>query len=345
MKKIKNYSKLRKYSNRVLRRILERRRLNRKFRNVWFPKTPYIQNDERPRAKKDWVKFAAHLHPPTDLVLFQSPESVISFFDQVSQAHAQNKDVFLHLEDVQNITSDTILLMISRLHDERFNHRKKVGGFSPQNEKARTVFEESGVYGDRVFDLTSIRARKGSIKRHNNYFVDADIIDHLLTHAEKYFASEEQSAATYDLLLELMNNTIMHAGGRKSKELWWCSVYCMPDKALFNFLDNGLGICETAAQRLTRKLVSFLGLTTNEKLLEDIMLDTVESSTGKYYHGRGLPLIRRRTQKKLIDNVTIITNDVFANISTGEYRLMNTSFKGTFVHWEVPLVDSNTAIA
>jgi len=36
---------------------------------------------------------------------------------------------------------------------------------------------------------------------------------------------------------------------------------------------------------------------------------------------------------------------VFANISTGEYRLMNTSFKGTFVHWEVPLVDSNTAIA
>lgn len=136
----------------------------------------------------------------------------------------------------------------------------------------------------------------------------------------------------------------MHAGGRKSKELWWCSVYCMPDKALFNFLDNGLGICETASRRLTQVLIKFLGLTTNEKLLKDIMLDTVASSTGKYYHGRGLPLIRRRAQKRLIDNVIIITNDVFANISTGEYDLMNTSFKGTFVHWEVPLIDSTATI-
>lgn len=296
---------------------------------------PNLDRAERPKKRSNWTQSAIKLKPPDDFVLFRNPELVIDFFKQVERTHANGHDVYFNLLDVTDLTSDTVLLMVSRTNDERFNHRRNVGGAKPNNQKARNVFEESGVFGDKVFDLANIRDTHGSIDRYNAYQVSPQTAAKFVTKAANFFSSRERSAASYDTLIELMQNTNMHAGGNTdSKELWWSSVYCMPDKALFNFLDNGLGICETARKRIGQRILSALGFENNLELLRDIFDDKVMSRTGKYYHGRGLPLIRNRSDRGLIQNAIVITNNVIANISTGEYRLMTTEFQGTFFHWE-----------
>ena len=345
MKKVKNLPRLKKHHKRQLKKVLNRRRLNPSFEAVWLPKTPIIENYERPRVRKNWQETAVHLHPPRNMALFENPEKVINFFISVESNHKQSKDVFIHFEDVNRLTSDTVLLMVARTIDERFNFGQMVGGNMPLDLPSKFVFEESGIFGDQVIDFTKIRPTHGSIQRYREFQVSPAKAEYLTKYAATYFRSREQSAANYELLIELMTNTNMHAGGGLvQEELWWCSVYNTPEKALFNFLDNGMGICETATKRLGRRVLETLGLTDNSRLLEDIFNDKIESRTGKYYHGRGLPLIRRRAQKGLIENVIIITNNVFANVSKGEYRILNTYFRGTFIHWEVPSSNSKELV-
>lgn len=336
MKRISRSSQLAKLNARRLKHRERRLEQRSKYLLKWQAKTPITELSSRRARFASWTKRAKRLRAPRDFVLFKNPEKVIDFFKGLERVHRKGHDAYLELENVAEITADTILLMVSRTVDLRFNHGRSVGGRKPTAAGARAVFEESGLFGDKVFDLAKIRNTKGSIARHKDFVVSPETAAYLISRVVDYFSSREDSAAAYETLIELMQNTNMHAGGSVvENELWWSSVYCLPDKTLFNFLDNGRGICHTATKRLSSTILRTLGIKDNADLLKDILDDKVASRTGKFYHGRGLPLIRKRTEKGLLKNVVVITNNVYANVSTGEFRILNTDLQGTFFHWEI----------
>ena len=81
-------------------------------------------------------------------------------------------------------------------------------------------------------------------------------------------------------------------------------------------------------QRLLRGL-------SHAKILQDVLGGKIASRTGDVFRGKGLPGINSATSEGRINNLVIISNRAYANVSGGEFRMISTPFRGTFVYWEV----------
>ena len=57
--------------------------------------------------------------------------------------------------------------------------------------------------------------------------------------------------------------------------------------------------------------------------------------TGELFRGKGLSSIKQVLDRKEIDKLYIISNNVFANIYENQYNNINCDFNGTFVYWEL----------
>ena len=57
--------------------------------------------------------------------------------------------------------------------------------------------------------------------------------------------------------------------------------------------------------------------------------------TEEYYRGHGLPGLLDAWNRNAFTNLHILTNDVHAKVSQGDYKAINVDFPGTFVYWEV----------
>jgi hypothetical protein len=84
-----------------------------------------------------------------------------------------------------------------------------------------------------------------------------------------------------------------------------------------------------------RTLYRFLGIRSDAYILREMLLGKVESSTGISYRGKGLPAVYRLSQLGKIQRLTIIANDVYANVSAGQYRILRIAFRGTLLYWEI----------
>ena len=57
--------------------------------------------------------------------------------------------------------------------------------------------------------------------------------------------------------------------------------------------------------------------------------------TGKHFRGKGLPGIKQVLDREQISNLSIISNNVNANMKNNKYLKLKNQFSGTFVAWEL----------
>ena len=145
------------------------------------------------------------------------------------------------------------------------------------------------------------------------------------------------------VLIELMQNTTDHANG---KEGWWLSVNHNnhDNKVSFIFVDYGIGIFESLKNKpksnkwfgLFEKIEE-VTLRNNSKVLKMLLDGELHRTvTGKPFRGKGLPGIAEVMRKQeQIDNLHIITNNVFADVSKEVYVELKNNFSGTFLYWEI----------
>jgi len=137
---------------------------------------------------------------------------------------------------------------------------------------------------------------------------------------------------------------VEHADEIEGKQKWWVTATKdeMNEKVTFSFVDYGRGIINTltsATQKrhkntVDRLLSKWFG---NEAmLLKEVMEGAliVSEKDGTQF-GNGLNSIYQDMMDGQIDNVVIISNNVFADVKTGNYHKMNVSFPGTYICWEI----------
>ena len=149
--------------------------------------------------------------------------------------------------------------------------------------------------------------------------------------------TEGKCTAAYRVLIESMLNTHNHAAKPEANlETWWATVYA--DKArkrvCFTFVDTGVGIFKSVRLGTLRTLYRAFGVKTDADILRDMLHGKVESSTRIPYRGKGLPAIYNLSQLGRIKSLVIIANEVYANVSAGEYRMLPVAFRGTLLYWE-----------
>src|SRR5690606_12738263 len=101
------------------------------------------------------------------------------------------------------------------------------------------------------------------------------------------------------------------------------------EKVSFAFIDFGVGVFTSLNNKrqgskffgVVDKLREKVKFGTNADLLRLILDGTLHrTATGKPYHGKGLPGIRKVLERNQISNLNIITNDVHADIASNEFK-------------------------
>ena len=203
------------------------------------------------------------------------------------------------------------------------------------------MFLDSGITGYlKPEQQVSIPPPSGNIVRRRNYIVEGEKVYDVIRFAESKLGRMVESRFVYNILIELMTNTKHHAADKDEKTRpWWLSVYYKEDsnRVSFAFADAGVGIFNSVSPTITfyKKMFQNLKRNDNTHIMRALLSGTFGSRTKVSYRGKGIPQINQYAQNGVIDNLTIISNDVYAAVSRGKIELLNVNFPGTFWYWEL----------
>ena len=320
-----------------------RRKRYLKRRDKWGARVPgqTPKQGHRVKTKRRLSRLKPHyLQAPENFSLLDNPEGFCKFIAEVRNELQEYGKIEVNHEGVVAQTPEALTLFISVLADPRYR-KAASSGLLPKDPKQRQMFLDSGICEHLRLNVPIYQSNNaGNIFRKRNYRVEPNIAASLKRFAmEKLYGQDQQHQALYRMLIELMANTHNHAKGQRDEaEQWWTSVYCQDQNRIcFTFVDNGVGIFRSVGETMTglKKLAQRLGIKNNLDFLRNLLKGELKSSTGLENRGKGIPMIYDLATKEKVENLTVITNDVFARVSANDLRPLKTEFVGTLWYWEI----------
>lgn len=311
----------------------------------------YLLNQHRKRKSKRYFEKNRYRKyktrtAPTNFSIIDNCEDVVRFINKLRKDYRNKRKVFVNMEQVTKVTNESLCLLVSNMMLFR-DGRIDFNGNFPRNVIASKVIMESGfletLYNKR--GLRSVNNVSSPIYTHSAHKSNADIADAIILSCSKFLWDEEcNCGGVYNAFIELMANTIEHADEIEGKQKWWVTATKDKEneKVTFSFLDYGRGIINTltsANQKRHRGIVDRLltkWLGNEAMLLKEVMEGalTLSEKEGSHY-GKGLNSIYQDMVDGQLDNIVIISNNVFADVKNSNYHKMSESFPGTFVSWEI----------
>jgi hypothetical protein len=303
-----------------------------------------LRSSQRRRNRR--VSIRKFVHPdrrkfftevaPTTFSLLENPEETIAFLNGL-RSHANKYRLTLDLANVNKLTTDGIAVLIATLRQLRTYIR----GNLPKDSAAQNMLVGSGFFAhvNKMQELPSVS--HGQISQERSKKVQPDLAKELIHFGTRALGSEQKCTAAYSVLIESMSNTHNHAAPKRTtdREQWWATVFADANRkrVCFTFVDTGIGIFKSVKLSNVRKLYKLVGIRNDTDILRDMLHGMVESSTGHAYRGKGLPNIYKMSQMGRIKSLVIVANDVHCNVTTNEYRMLENSFRGTVLYWEIEL--------
>ncbi|WP_424964066.1 hypothetical protein [Ekhidna sp.] len=296
---------------------------------------------------KDYIK----IHAPSKLSFIDNASEVVTFISKLKKHYDRESKVFVVLSDVTTISYDAIVVLLSVM--VRFKAKRiPFNGDFPTDKDARRILDESKflkyLYQQFKESDRYELGQKSSIHTYAWKDVDSELGSQLIRQASKTVWGEERRCqGVQRTLIELMLNTNNHAvDSKKGEKHWWISVSHnkKDNKVGFAFIDFGVGVFTSLNNKRSdskfygalEKLKEKVKYGNNAELLRLILDGTLhKTATRKPYHGKGLPGINMVLERNQISNLNIITNNVHANVDADDFKIIQNSFSGTFVYWEV----------
>jgi hypothetical protein len=317
------------------RQAAEERSAKRRRRRAAF-----AHKSRKPVEQRGYRTLAA----PAKFSMVENPEATVSFLNNL-RFFSGKYNLTLDLSAVQLLTADAVAALVATLAPL---HRAGVliKGSLPIDQTAQKILVGSGFFQHFESTQPVPHMPHGLISQERSKKVQPDIARDLIHFGMKALTgSKKRCSPSYRVLIESMTNTHNHALSAKARsarsqesETWWATVYAdrARNRICFTFVDAGVGIFESVRLGRIRSLYRFVGLVRDNRILRDLLHGKVESSTGLPYRGKGLPAINRLSEDGRIESLIILANDVYANVSADEYRMLPVVFRGTMLYWEIP---------
>jgi hypothetical protein len=283
------------------------------------------------------------LSAPSDFSMVQNPDATITYLNSV-RFYSSKYNLILDLSAVQLLTADAVAALVATLAPLN-REGVLIRGHSPTVPAAQNILVGSGFYQHYRSVQPVPHVPHGLIAQEKSKKVQPDIARDLIHFGMRALTgTDRKCSASYRVLIESMSNTHNHALSAKAKrersqelETWWATVYAdrARNRVCFTFVDAGVGIFESVRLGKVRSLYRFVGLQRDNRILRDLLHGKVESSTGLPYRGKGLPAINGLSEARRIESLIILANDVYANVSKDEYRMLPVVFRGTLLYWEI----------
>jgi hypothetical protein len=136
-------------------------------------------------------------------------------------------------------------------------------------------------------------------------------------------------------ILEICGNSIEHAYSKSGQ--WALSVKYEDTYVLFTVTDLGRGILDTLYRKYLTEIREVFK--SRDQILLNAFIKKYGSSTKEENRSKGLPMIKIISEKGLIEDLLVVTNDVFLPLDSKNSPVIlnepKTKFRGTFYEWKV----------
>lgn len=284
---------------------------------------------------------------PSNFSFGGNREGVLIFITKLENNLYKEKSVFVNLKYVISIDLEAIVLLLGIMAE--YNTKNiRFNGYLPDDESSKQKLVDSG-FLNQLFptgEKYNFGSERGIYTHGTNVFdqeLSYDIVSNSLV---AVFGEKRRSQGSQKLLIEAMKNTISHAGaGTDNRRHWWLSVKkdAHNKKATFTFLDYGVGIFKSLSTKGEHdpgytwlEKNTQLGVK-NHKILKKIMSGELQHVTRskKHKQGNGLPGMKSALDNNYISKLTILSNDVLADIGQDSYEQLKTQFSGTMIQFDI----------
>ena len=278
---------------------------------------------------------------PTKLSLFENPEATLAFGNKVRHFLGKaNTEVFLDLANVQDFTTDALLLLHAIRKSKTRAANTSISGNLPDRADLATEFKASGFFEGFNVPPAGLPPPAGLMRDAFSEWVEGTTASKLVAFAvERVPVTPTQRRTFYRTFIELMTNTNGHASGdsasgsesERAGPNWFASVYCRGGVAYFSFMDLGVGILWSLSAKDFRR--RFRRSILPAHLLETALHGKLGSATGQPGRGLGLPRMRLDAEKGHLSDLQLLTGSAQGSVAEGAYSSLSTEFKGTAIRW------------
>ncbi len=290
--------------------------------------------DQRNKIPKD-------LAAPQVFSFVHNTDEVLEYWEQVGRLFEQKENVFLNIDNVTQLTSDAVALMIANLKNPEFSNGCFFVGRAPRDRALAKVFTQSGFY-KYVWSRGQFSVGQGNIlHRETNHKVVPEIAVSTYQVGEKHtFGEALHFDELYEIMIECMSNTHNHASlNTKDPCRWWIYTYPAENNVTcYSFFDLGVGIFQSMRTKdFFTKFLRTVKYYRNIDFVPDLLAGRIQSRIDKdnEIRGKGIPEIVKHSKNDLFRAFYLITNDVKINLKTGEPEQLKHNFRGTFFYWEI----------
>lgn len=279
---------------------------------------------------------------PKSFCLLSNTNEVLGYFKDVGNKLKHGENVTIDISQVQNLTAETVALLVANIKDPNFFHEAIIFGNAPKDPTLKKLFTESGFY-EHVNGIGSFsRGKENLLHKEVHHKVEPAIaMEASLIGIRHVFGNEKPFEPLYEILIECMSNTNDHADLIiQGKCKWWLYVYSNPKKKItsYTFVDLGVGIFKSAVvQNHLKNLLKGTILYRNINLVDALLAGKIQSRIGKdnEIRGKGIPQIVEHSISKHFKTFYIISNDVKINLKNGDREELQHTLDGTLLYWEL----------
>lgn len=277
---------------------------------------------------------------PEDFSMINNTEEMLDYFEDAKKQLMNKNKILFDISHVKTLTTDAIAVQIAKIKDVNFHNNTAIIGNGPEDYSLKKLFFQSGFYDYVITNGPKpTNHKKLLIHEITNNRVEPDIAKKACLLGLKHtFNNEEIFEPLYDILIEVMQNTNNHAGSTRGKYDWWLHVYNHPESTTtsYTFLDLGIGIFESLpVKSYKRDFLELLGLKSNLELVPKLFAGEIKSRTARPERGKGIPQVFECSQDPTFNKFILISNDIYADLKSQEYKLLKNEFVGTLYYWEI----------
>gem|GEM_PF-2472424 len=316
----------------------------RRHRKAWYARKRKARDRRRNRPIIRW-----RTAPHTFSIVENAVES-LNYLSSCGELLRLGMNVGFDLKKVILLTPDMIPLLTALVCDEYYKRTGHIYGNKPINRQPRELFTTSGFL---KFVNTARENQNGIDPEHcmlTNDLSSGKLTGNDVTReacrriAEQTFgrAMMPESFDLYSVIIEIILNTKNHASLREPIK-WW--IYTHNDTITGNtsctILDLGSGIFEGQGGEvmnfIDRFLLLFKKKPSHLDIAEAILSGTIISSKqeDRERRGKGLQQILNVSQSRYIAKAVLYSNDIKIDLKSKTKEKLQTSFRGTFYHFEI----------
>jgi len=281
--------------------------------------------------------------------VIRDPESAVNEMGRLFvMAGKEGWPISIDTKSVKNITIDALLYLLAITNAlKSMAIDFDIRGELPRDPVARKLFIDSGFLNYAKPGSAEIKRQGDCVQIDCGQNVDPLIARSLCVFTmEKLGLARTKTRSLYDIVIEIITNTIQHAYDRSPEHDKWFAYarYVEEDDAVeYSILDSGLGIPFTVKKTLREKLegvVEKFGVklwahdSGDSALIQSALDGKLRTETGLAYRGKGMPIIKKYQEDGYISDLTIVSNRGYLAYGR-EARSLPVGFLGTLYFWRI----------